>query len=63
MFLLMPAIVDDIIAVLIIAAIYSTGLGYRSFALAAAGIDGGFLMQRLGIGTASAYIVPGAVKP
>ena len=60
-FLLTLAIVDDIIAVLIIAAFYSTGLDYSGFALAAAGVCGVLLMQRLGVGTAPAYIVPGAV--
>jgi NhaA family Na+:H+ antiporter len=60
-FLLTLAIVDDIIAVLIIAVFYSTGLHYSGFALAGAGIVGVVVMQRLGINRATAYVVPGAV--
>ncbi|MHB9842005.1 Na+/H+ antiporter NhaA [Paraburkholderia terrae] len=60
-FLLTLAIVDDIIAVLIIAVFYSTGLDYSGFALAGAGIVGALIMQRLCIGRAAAYIVPGVV--
>ncbi|CAB3774455.1 Na+/H+ antiporter NhaA [Paraburkholderia humisilvae] len=60
-FLLTLAIVDDIIAVLIIAFFYSSGLNYDGFIVAAAGIAVVFLMQRLNIGTAPAYIAPGVV--
>jgi NhaA family Na+:H+ antiporter len=60
-FLLTLAIVDDIIAVIIIACFYSSGLDYTGFAISAAGILMVLLMQRLGIGMAPAYIVPGAV--
>jgi len=60
-FLLTLAIVDDIIAVLIIAFCYSNGLDYVGFAIAGAGIAMVFVMQRLGIGLAPAYVVPGAV--
>ncbi|MGY6125463.1 Na+/H+ antiporter NhaA [Paraburkholderia strydomiana] len=60
-FLLTLAIVDDIIAVLIIAVFYSAGLDYGGFALAGAGIVAVVVMQRLDISRAAAYIVPGAV--
>ncbi|TCG03053.1 Na+/H+ antiporter NhaA [Paraburkholderia steynii] len=60
-FLLTLAIVDDIIAVLIIAVFYSTRLDYSGFALAGAGIVAVAIMQRLLIARATAYIVPGAV--
>ena len=60
-FLLTLAIVDDIIAVLIIAVFYSAGLDYSGFALVGAGIVTVIVMQRLDINRATAYIVPGAV--
>lgn len=60
-FLLTLAIVDDVIAVLVIAVFYSSGLDYVGFAIAAAGIGLVLLMQRLRIGSAPAYVVPGAV--
>ncbi|MBT2794021.1 Na+/H+ antiporter NhaA [Paraburkholderia strydomiana] len=60
-FLLTLAIVDDIIAVLIIAVFYSAGLDYSGLALAAAGVVAAAIMQQLGIRRAPAYIVPGAV--
>ncbi|WP_042264191.1 Na+/H+ antiporter NhaA [Paraburkholderia heleia] len=60
-FLLTLAIVDDIIAVLIIAIFYSSGLDYVGFVIAAAGIVLILVMQRLGIGAAQPYVVPGAI--
>jgi NhaA family Na+:H+ antiporter len=60
-FLLTLAIVDDVIAVLIIALFYSEGLNFAGFGVAALGIGLVLLMQRLGIARAPAYIVPGAV--
>ncbi|WP_042266852.1 Na+/H+ antiporter NhaA [Paraburkholderia heleia] len=60
-FLLTLAIVDDIIAVLIIAVFYSAQLDYSGFALAGAGIVAVAVMRRLDIGRATAYILPGAV--
>lgn len=60
-FLLTLAIVDDVIAVLVIAFCYSSGLHYVGFAIAVAGIAMVFAMQRLGIGLAPAYLVPGAI--
>lgn len=60
-FLLAVAIIDDIVAVLIIAIFYSGGLDYSGLLVAGAGIAAVLLMQRMGIGSAWAYIVPGAV--
>ncbi|WP_434667146.1 Na+/H+ antiporter NhaA [Paraburkholderia sp. A3BS-1L] len=60
-FLLTLAIVDDIIAVLVIAFCYSSGFDYVGFVVAAAGILMVLAMQRLGIGVAPAYIVPGVL--
>jgi Na+:H+ antiporter, NhaA family len=60
-FLLTLAIVDDIIAVLIIAVFYSTAPDYSGFALVAAGIVAVVIMQRLDINRATAYVVPGAI--
>jgi len=60
-FLLALAIIDDIVAVLIIAFFYSGGLDYSGFAVAAAGILMVLSLQQMGIGSAYAYVVPGAV--
>ncbi|WP_144631134.1 Na+/H+ antiporter NhaA [Bordetella genomosp. 13] len=60
-FLLALAIIDDIIAVLIIALFYSGGLQYEGFIIAGAGILAVLAFQRLGIGSAAAYIPPGAI--
>lgn len=60
-FLLALAIIDDIIAVLIIAFFYSGGLEYGGFVIAGMGILAVLGLQKLGIGSAYAYIIPGAV--
>ncbi|MGQ3674045.1 Na+/H+ antiporter NhaA [Xanthobacter sp. TB0139] len=60
-FLLALAIIDDIIAVLIIAFFYSGGLDYSGFAVAAVGIVMILALQRIGIGSAYVYVVPGAI--
>jgi NhaA family Na+:H+ antiporter len=60
-FLLALAIIDDIAAVLIIAAFYSGGLDYFGLVTAAIGVLAVLGLQRIGIGTAYAYIVPGAI--
>ncbi|WP_395336613.1 Na+/H+ antiporter NhaA [Novosphingobium sp. BL-8H] len=60
-FLLALAIIDDIIAVLIIAIFYSGGLEYGGFAVAAIGVVLVLAFQRMGIGSAYAYVLPGAV--
>ncbi|MGV3653893.1 MAG: Na+/H+ antiporter NhaA [Noviherbaspirillum sp.] len=60
-FLLALAIIDDVMAVLIIAAFYSGGLDYTGLAVAVLGMLMVLGLQRMGIGTAWAYVVPGAV--
>jgi len=60
-FLLALAIIDDVIAVLIIALFYSGGLDMAGFAVAAVGLSMVVTLQRMGIGSAWAYVVPGAV--
>ncbi len=60
-FLLALAIIDDVIAVLIIAFFYSGGLDPSGFAIAGAGIIMVIALQRIGLGSAYAYVVPGAV--
>jgi NhaA family Na+:H+ antiporter len=60
-FLLALAIIDDIVAVLIIAVFYSGGLEPIGFLIAGAGILLVLVFQQLGIGSAYAYVLPGAV--
>lgn len=60
-FLLTLAIIDDIIAVLIIAFFYSEGLNYAGFLIAGMGIILVFCFQLIGIGSAISYVVPGAI--
>ncbi|MET0281405.1 MAG: Na+/H+ antiporter NhaA [Steroidobacteraceae bacterium] len=60
-FLLALAIIDDIAAVLIIAFVYSAGLDYSGFLIVAAGVALAIGMQRIGIGSAWAYVLPGLV--
>ncbi|HEU4805240.1 MAG TPA: Na+/H+ antiporter NhaA [Nitrobacter sp.] len=60
-FLLALAIIDDVIAVLIIAFLYSGGLHPSGFAIAGAGTIMVIVLQRIGVGSAYAYVVPGAV--
>lgn len=60
-FLLSLAIVDDILAVLVIAAFYSGGLSYPALAGALAAIAVVVALNRLGVRTVSAYLFVGAV--
>lgn len=60
-FLLALAIIDDIAAVLIIALFYSGGLDPMGFVIAGAGILLVLAFQQIGIGSAYAYVVPGAL--
>ena len=60
-FLLALAIIDDIIAVLIIALFYSGGLQALGFVIAGAGLLLVIALQRIGIGSAWAYVLPGAI--
>lgn len=60
-FLLTLAIIDDIVAVLIIALFYSGGLDVSGFFVAGCGIMAVFFLQWIGVGSAYAYILPGAL--
>jgi len=60
-FLLALAIIDDIIAVLIIAAFYTSGLDLNGFAVAALGVLIVLGFQWIGFGSASTYVVPGFI--
>jgi Na+:H+ antiporter, NhaA family len=59
--LLALAIIDDIVAILIIAFFYSSGVKLLGFVIVAAGALGVLLLQRLGARSALAYVLPGAV--
>jgi NhaA family Na+:H+ antiporter len=59
--LLALAVIDDLAAVLIIAIFYSGGLAYLGFVVVGAGLLLILCMQRMGIGSAWAYVLPGAV--
>jgi NhaA family Na+:H+ antiporter len=60
-FLLALAIIDDIAAVVIIALFYSGGLDYHGLFLAAAGIFAVIALRALGVASAYAYFLPGAI--
>ena len=60
-FLLALAIIDDIVAVLIIALFYSGGLDYSGFGIAFIGLLLVLLFNRMGVATAWLYLLPGAV--
>ncbi|KWR85392.1 sodium:proton antiporter [Pseudomonas sp. PI1] len=60
-FLLALAIIDDIVAVLIIALFYSGGLDPMGFLLAGVGILLVLGLQWIGVGSAFAYLLPGAL--
>lgn len=60
-FLLSIAIIDDIVAVLIIAVFYSGGLDYAGFAVAGVGVALVLAMQHIRIGSAGAYVAPGLI--
>ncbi|WP_394065267.1 Na+/H+ antiporter NhaA [Alcaligenes sp. WGS1538] len=60
-FLLALAIIDDLVAILIIAFFYSGGLDYDAFLIAALGVAAVLGLQKMGIGSAWAYVLPGAV--
>jgi len=59
--LLTLAIIDDIVAILVIAIFYSNGLAPGGFLIVAAGVLLALAMQWLGIAAAAAYVLPGAV--
>lgn len=60
-FLLALAIIDDIIAVLIIALFYSSGIDPNGFIIASLGVVMALGFQRLGVGSAFAYVLPAFV--
>ena len=60
-FLLTLAIMDDIIAVIIIALFYSGGMNYEGFLVAGIGLVMVIGLQRAGIGSAYAYVLPGII--
>lgn len=60
-FLLALAIIDDIIAVLIIAVFYASGLDLSGFIVASLGVLMVLWFQRLGCGSAFAYILPAII--
>jgi NhaA family Na+:H+ antiporter len=59
--LLALAIVDDIVAVLVIAAFYSEGLDVQGLLIAGAAVLMVLSLQWIGIGSAWVYVFPGAV--
>lgn len=59
--LLALAIIDDLCAILVIAFFYSSGLSVSGALVAAAGLGGVVLMQRLGVRSKWAYVVPSVV--
>ncbi|MNJ20237.1 Na+/H+ antiporter NhaA [Pseudomonas alkylphenolica] len=60
-FLLALAIIDDIIAVLIIAFFFADGLNYSGFGFAMIGLLMVIGLQKIGVGSAYAYVIPGAI--
>ena len=59
--LLALAIIDDIVAILIIALFYAASLDYLGLVIAAGGLLLVLVFQRMGIGKAYAYLLPGAI--
>lgn len=59
--LLALAVIDDLGAIVVIALFYSSGVALSGFVVAALGIAGIFLMQRLGVRPKLAYVVPSLV--
>lgn len=59
--LLALAIIDDIVAILIIAVFYTASLDYLGLVIAVSGLLLVLLFQRMGIGKAYMYILPGAI--
>lgn len=60
-FLLAVAIIDDIAAILIIALFYTASLHMIGLAIAGVGFALVFVMQRMGIGSAWLYLLPGTI--
>jgi NhaA family Na+:H+ antiporter len=60
-FLLAIAIIDDIVAVIIIALFHSSGFEASGLLIAGVGVLGVLALQQIGIGSALAYAAPGAI--
>ncbi|OHC25301.1 MAG: Na+/H+ antiporter NhaA [Pseudomonadales bacterium RIFCSPHIGHO2_12_FULL_40_16] len=60
-FLLTLAIIDDLLAILIIAFFFSGGLEVTGFVIAFIGVLGVLALQKMGIFSAIAYVFPGAL--
>jgi len=59
--LLALAVIDDLGAIIVIALFYSAGISAWGLAVAALGVGGVLLLQRLGVRAKLAYVVPGTV--
>jgi Na+:H+ antiporter, NhaA family len=59
--LLALAVIDDIGAIVIIALFYSSGVSAGGLLVAAAGLGGVFVLQRLGVRRAIIYVIPGGI--
>jgi NhaA family Na+:H+ antiporter len=59
--LLALAVIDDLGAILVIALFYSSGMVPSGLLVALAGLAGIFVMQRLGVRSKLAYVLPGVV--
>jgi NhaA family Na+:H+ antiporter len=59
--LLALAVIDDLGAIVVIALFYSSGVALSGLGVAALGFAGVFAMQRLGVRTKLAYVVPSVV--
>ena len=59
--LLALAVIDDLGAIVVIALFYSSGVALGGLAVAAAGVGGIFAMQRLGVRSRIAFVLPAVV--
>jgi NhaA family Na+:H+ antiporter len=59
--LLALAVIDDLGAIVVIAAFYSSGVAVAGLAVAALGLGAVFLLQRLGVRAKLIYVLPGLV--
>ncbi|WP_338475201.1 Na+/H+ antiporter NhaA [Pseudomonas khavaziana] len=59
--LLALAIIDDIVAILIIAIFFTASLDYMGLVIAVGGLALVLVFQRMGIGKAAIYLLPGAI--
>ena len=59
--LLALAIIDDIVAILIIAVFYTSNFNFMGIAIASGGLLMILMFQRMGIGKMAPYVLPGAI--